>query len=265
MPGSIRVDTNTGETTLYTALVGRFDNQTVRRQRLDVGDVMLSAPSGTVVIERKSWADLAKSLIDKRYVEQKTRMLSFVAGAGQDDDDVEGGDSAPIAAVYIIEGALTGWHGKAVHLGGAPQMLNAQLEAAIVMMGVRDGIAVLRSKDKAHTTELVSYLFTKLHAGVLLSTSLAGGGARSYAGLVAKKRKRDNLTPETTWQVMLAQVPGMSANKAAAVAEVYPSMSALAAGSAKELADVMVPPANGGGGKARRLGPAVGQRLAALG
>ena len=44
------------------ALVGRFDNQTVRRQRLEVGDVMLSAPSGTVVIERKSWADLAKSL-----------------------------------------------------------------------------------------------------------------------------------------------------------------------------------------------------------
>ena len=264
---SIRVDTNSGENALYTSLVARFDDQTVRRQRLDVGDVVLTADSGTVVVERKSWADLAKSLTDKRYEEQKARMLSFVAGAGQDeDDDAEGAVTASIAAVYIVEGALTGWHGKVGgQMGGTSQISNAQLEAAIVMMGVRDGIAVLRSKDKAHTTELVSYLFTKLHAGVLLSTSLAGGGARSYAGLVAKKRKRDNLTPETTWQVMLAQVPGMSANKAAAVAEVYPSMSALAAGSAEELADVMVPPANGGGGKARRLGPAVGQRLAALG
>ena len=84
MPGSIRVDTNTGENALFASLVGRFDSQTVRRQRLDVGDVLLSAHSGTVVVERKSWADLAKSLTDGRYLEQKTRMLSFVASAGHE-------------------------------------------------------------------------------------------------------------------------------------------------------------------------------------
>ena len=261
---SIRVDTNSGENALYTSLVARFDDQTVRRQRLDVGDVVLTADSGTVLVERKSWADLAKSLTDKRYEEQKARMLSFVAGAGQDeDDDAEGADTASIAAVYIVEGALTGWHGKAVHMGGAPQMLNAQLEAAIVMMGVRDGITVLRSKDKAHTTELVSYLFHKLRAGELLAGA-DGGAAPRYAGLVAKKRKRDNLTPGTTWEVMLAQISGMSAHKAAAVAEAYPSMSALAGATATDLAAVMVQPKSGGGGKARRLGKAVAGRLAAL-
>ena len=76
---------------------------------------------------------------------------------------------------------------------------------------MRDGLPVLRSKDTAHTAELVSYLFTKLRAGQLLSGA-NDGSARGYAGLV-KKRKRENLTPEVTWQVMLAQVPGMSAHK----------------------------------------------------
>ena len=87
MPGSICVDTNSGENALYSALVDKYDAQTVTRQRLDVGDVLITADSGTVVVERKTWADLAKSLTDNRYAEQKARMLSFVAGAEQDDDD----------------------------------------------------------------------------------------------------------------------------------------------------------------------------------
>ena len=47
MPGSIVVDTNVGETPLYEALVQKFDAQTVTRQRLDVGDVVLTADTGT--------------------------------------------------------------------------------------------------------------------------------------------------------------------------------------------------------------------------
>jgi hypothetical protein len=90
-----------------------------------------------------------------------------------------------------------------------------------------------------------------------------------------KKRPRDNMTPATTWAVMLAQVPGMSAHKAAAVAAAYPTMTALAAASEAQLAELMVPSVSaasslsrGGGGRAagkgRRLGPKVAERLAQL-
>ena len=67
MAGSIVVDTNAGENALYEALLRRFDGSTVTRRKLDVGDVMLSAESGTVVVERKTWLDWAKSMTDGRY------------------------------------------------------------------------------------------------------------------------------------------------------------------------------------------------------
>jgi ERCC4-type nuclease len=268
MPGSIVVDTHAGETALYAALVRLFDDATVTRRKLDVGDVMLVADAGTVYVERKTWLDLASSLIDRRYVEQKARLRSLVAQGGGGGGEAA---AAAAAAVYLVEGALTGWSGKvgggSERLGGVARMNNAQVEAAVVMTSVRDGVPVLRSKDTAHSAALVGYLFDKLRAGELLPPPSGGGGAAAasgYAGLVTKKRRRDNMTTETTWEVMLAQVSGMSAHKAAALAKVYPSMAALAAASEAELAAVMVPPAGREAKAARRLGPAVAQRLAQL-
>ena len=79
MAGSmIVVDTNAGESALYEALVRRFDGSTVQRRKLDVGDVMLVAEAGTVYVERKTWLDLASSLIDRRYVEQKAQARQHV-------------------------------------------------------------------------------------------------------------------------------------------------------------------------------------------
>jgi ERCC4-type nuclease len=298
-PATIAVDTNAGEAGLHAALVQRFGESTVERRRLDVGDVVLTGgDSGAVVlIERKTWADLAKSLTDGRYAEQKARLLSCVAAGGGgggaraepagEEEASEDEEAEPAAAsrgpttraVYIVEGALKGWAGAVGGpMGGLSKMKNARLEAAIVMTGVRDGVPVLRSKDAAHTAELVGYLFAKLREGALdgcggAGAGAGGGAAGGYASLL-KKRKRDNLSDETTWQVMLAQVPGMSATKAAAVAALYPSLSALAAATAKELAGVRVMPAAtaaavaAGASEAtkphRRLGPAIAKRLAAL-
>jgi ERCC4-type nuclease len=292
MQGSIVVDTNAGETALYQALVRRFDAATVTRRKLDVGDVMLVADAGTVYVERKTWLDWAKSLSDGRYANQKARLLAAARGGDVEDDD-EGEapattTTATTAVLYLVEGALAGWSGKVAGGGGGmgpvSKMTNAQLEAAVVMTAVRDGVPVLRSKDHAHSLELLAYLFQKLRAGELLLPSGGAAAASSsssgYAGLVVKKRPRDNLTTQTTWAVMLAQVSGMSAHKAAAVAAAFPTMAALSAASEEQLAGVLVPPASastsasstastasGGGGKtkkARRLGPQVAKRLAQL-
>ena len=269
MPGAICVDTHAAETGVYEALAARFGDQVVTRRRLDVGDVELTADAGSMIIERKTWPDLAKSLSDGRYAEQKARILSLVGAAGGEAEEEEGeepteGGATPsrTTAVYVVEGALTGWHGKVGgSMGGTSQVRNAQLEAAIVSTGVRDGVPVLRSKDAAHTVELIAYLFDKLRKGEWGGAS--SPAAAGYAGLV-KKRKRDNFTTATTWEVMLSQVQGMSANKAAAVAAAFPTMTALAAASKEALAGILVPAARGGSGKARRLGPAVAERLVAL-
>ena len=255
-------------------------------------------------VERKTWLDWAKSMTDGRYASQKARLRSLLAAPAEEEQEEEeegggGGGGNAVAVLYLVEGALTGWSGKVLGgrgggggggggggqpaaMGQLARMSNAQLEAAVVMTAVRDGVPVLRSKDGAHSLELLVYLFDKLRAGELLQSS--GGGAAAaassssgYAGLVVKKRPRDNMTAATTWEVMLAQVPGMSAHKAAVVAAAYPTMSALSAAPQEQLANVLVPPASpsrtassgggGGGGaakKPRRLGPKVAERLAQL-
>jgi hypothetical protein len=169
---TIVVDTNAGENALYEALVRRFDESTVTRRKLDVGDVVLSAESGTVVVERKTWLDWAKSMTDGRYNSQKARLRSLMASSPADDEEEEdGGEAAPgigggggggvanaVVVLYLIEGTLTGWGGKVLGgrgggggqpatMGQLARMTNAQLEAAVVMTSVRDGVPVLRSKD----------------------------------------------------------------------------------------------------------------------
>ena len=79
----VRVDTNAGETPLFAALQARLGAEHhVVRERLDVGDVVLTAPGdggATLIVERKTWPDLAKSLTDGRYAEQKARLLAVAA------------------------------------------------------------------------------------------------------------------------------------------------------------------------------------------
>ena len=277
---AVRVDTNAGESALFAALQARLGAEQVVRERLDVGDVVLKTDDGgtALVVERKTWADLASSLTDGRYAEQKARLLAVAAAAapaapsneeGEEEEGAEAQHAAPasapgassstiIAVLYVVEGALRGWEGAVGGaIGGPSRVKNAQLEAALVMTAVRDGIPVLRTKDTAHTVEVLAYLHGKLRAGELMGVGGGGAGAGasaassstapSYAALI-KKRKRDNLTPTATWEVMLAQPVGMSARKAAAVAAVYPTMAALAAATEAELAAVRVPPARGGGG-----------------
>ena len=206
MQGSIVVDTNAGETALFQALVRRFDASTVTRRKLDVGDVMLVADAGTVYVERKTWLDWAKSLSDGRYANQKARLLAAARGGSDAADDDDGDEAAPAttttataAVLYLVEGALTGWSGKVAGGGGGmgpvSKMTNAQLEAAVVMTAVRDGVPVLRSKDGAHSLELLAYLFEKLRAGELLPSADGGAAAAAVRDGVPVLRSKDGVRP----------------------------------------------------------------------
>ena len=244
MAAVVRVDTNAGETPLFAALQARLGTEHhVVRERLDVGDVVLTAPDGgaTLIVERKTWPDLAKSLTDGRYAEQKARLLAAAAApppppcagttaaAAGDEEGDEDGDEAPLeeegeddalaggggstGVLYLIEGPLKGWSGTVGGaMGGLSKMKNAQLEAALVLTAVRDGLPVLRAKDAAHTVELVVYLLGKLRAGELRlgagGSGLGGAPAHSHADYASllKKRKRDNLDAPTTWRAMSTTV-----------------------------------------------------------
>lgn len=239
---TITVDTNAGETALYEALKEELGEEAVQRLRLDVGDVQISTQTGeAVIIERKTWHDLASSLRDGRYHNQKAAMV--------------GAAEAGATVLYVVEGGVRGWHGNTKC--GQLIVPNSQLEAAITKTNVRDNLPVLRTANVQHTKDLVVYLSKQLVAGELQHKPIV-------AEPVKKKRTRD-LDGASLFTHLLSNVPGMSAAKAKAVSQSFGSFAALGRAAESDLANIVVE--HGGGSekkKARRLGPAVAARLKTL-
>ena len=244
----IIVDTNAGEDDLFERISAKHPAS--RRARLDVGDVLVTHPeNGSVVVERKSWADLAASLADRRYAEQKARQLAGVAA------------DPSMTVVWLVVGQLPGWF--ADWPPGSPASAPAgRVEAAVISTAVGDGIPVLRALDGEAAAETVLALARKLGDNDLDGAQRAQRAtAAGYAGLAVKKSS--NADAATTWQAMLSTVRGISAAKAKILTDHFPGAAALTARVAalgttkkavKELATISV-------GENRRLGPAVASRL----
>lgn len=119
---------------------------------------------------------------------------------------------------------------------------------------LRDGCPVVHSTGLNHTVSVVEYLFAELCKGGLVAKEIAEGeGSTHYVGTL-KKRKRENLEESgAVVKAMLAQIPGLSAEKAAALLEALPSLKALLNVSEAELAEIKC--------NSRRIGPAAAKRL----
>ena len=220
MSPSIIIDTNPGEGALHANLLAKFGDAVVARKRLDVGDVHLDVNGTLVLIERKTWADLAKSLTDGRWHEQKARLIAMANGTEeQEDGTTSASDGRPRPTIlYLVEGPIRGWFGKVGgSMGATSKVTNARLEAALIKTTVRDGFGVIRTANTAHTAEVCAYLYESLRNGERFSGFAATAGDGDYVSLY-RVRKRDNLDATTTFRAMLSVVPGMSAQKARAVA-----------------------------------------------
>ena len=59
---SIVIDTNAAETILFDAMVEKFGKEVVRRERLELADVVLEGAERVLAVERKELADLEAML-----------------------------------------------------------------------------------------------------------------------------------------------------------------------------------------------------------
>lgn len=240
----IIVDTNAAETPLYEALKAQLGTSVrIVRQRLDVGDVELRSTTGpldVLVVERKKWSDMAASIQDGRYNDQKERFLG-----SRDSLEVDEGKTTQM--MYLIESSSV-----PSFVGCTRGMSNKAIFAAILKTSVRDGLLVQYAADTQSAASMLKYMYTELVGGGMLPASRKG-----VAAGVSRKRKRENVaTPEAQWRAMLSLVDGMSQSKAESVAKVYPTLKSIVNATAKDLADVPC--------GARRLGPALGKKLQAL-
>jgi ERCC4-type nuclease len=176
------------------ALAARGD-VTVEIARLDVGDYRVER---RVVVERKTAADFAASLIDGRLFHQAAALAL-----------------APERAVLVLEGCDKDWHDTGVR--------REALQGALITIGVFFGVTVLRSDGPEETARLLVYL------GRQAQRSAHGGLPRP--GYRPKGKRARQL-------FLLQGLPGVGPERAARLLERFGSVQAIMTASADDLATV---------------------------
>ena len=177
------------------AALGARDNVTVEIARLEVGDYRVER---RVVVERKTAADFAASLIDGRLFQQAAALAL-----------------APERAVLTLEGREQEWCATGVR--------REALQGALITIGVFFGVAVLHSDAPEETARLLVYL------GRQAQRAAQGGLPRP--GYRPKGKRARQL-------FLLQGLPGVGPERAARLLERFGSVQAVVAASADDLATV---------------------------
>jgi ERCC4-type nuclease len=179
---------------VLAALAAR-DDATVDIARLEAGDYQIER---CVIVERKTAADFAASLIDGRLFQQATALAS-----------------APERAVLVLEGGEQDWRDTGVR--------REALQGALITLGVFYGLAVLRSDGPEETARLLVYLARQARR------SAQGGLPRP--GYRPKGKRARQL-------FLLQGLPGVGPERAARLLERFGSVQAIMTASADDLATV---------------------------
>ncbi len=179
----------------------------IKSERLPIGDIILHDPSqgqqkDIVIFERKTLADLAASIRDGRYKEQSFRLIETAAATGFHTHNI----------IYIIEGDLSRYDERHT------QITKTALQSAMVSLMYYKGFSVVRTMNLGETAEFILNFADKVAKEGPLSIADTTG---AYSEVSMKKEKRDFITRENIGEIMLAQVPGVSAKMAAAILAKY--------------------------------------------
>jgi ERCC4-type nuclease len=182
-------------------------NHEIKSERLPLGDVILHDPrqgqqKDIVIFERKTLADLAASIRDGRYKEQSFRLIETAADTGFNTHHI----------VYIIEGDLSRYDDR------HSQITKTALQSAMVSLMYYKGFSVIRTMNVGETADFILHFADKVAKEGPISVA---DTAAAYSEVSAKKEKRDYITRENIGEIMLAQVPGVSAKMAAAILAKY--------------------------------------------
>lgn len=186
-------------------------NHEIRSDRLPLGDIILHDPAqqkDIVLFERKTLADLAASIRDGRYKEQSFRLIETAASTGFNTHHI----------VYIIEGDLSRYDERHT------QITKTALQSAMVSLMYYKGFSVIRTMNVGETADFILHFADKVAKEGPLSvtdTTTTATTATAYSEVSTKKEKRDYITRENIGEIMLAQVPGISAKMAAAILTKY--------------------------------------------
>ena len=182
---------------------GKKDN--VKFLNLDIGDIQILLNDNVeIIIERKNITDLATSIKDGRYREQKLRLTN---NFGKDK------------ILYLIEGTI--------RIGKIAGLPHTTLIGSMINAMIRDNIKVYRTTNIKETIEFIELLYSKLVKDgdkLLPSNSLKNEESKIDYVSSIKLKKKENLTEENCFLLQLSQIPGVSLNIAKEIKKNYNSM-----------------------------------------
>ncbi len=203
---------------------------------LDIGDIIIKTSGGDqVIIERKRFDDLASSIKDGRYDEQKMRCMAYIQ-----QQRTAGGTCM---LIYLLEGDLTYCRNNSdvnMALGAWISMELRDHVPVVRVLNMDEGVKwvcrlcerikkkpdeILKGdgpKDRQVVSTDIKTVYLGGASGSIASESCVVNNTDSnikqvtqgaYLGTI-KTKKKENITPDTCSQVMLAVIPGMTSDTA---------------------------------------------------
>ena len=183
-----------------------FKKIDIEVETLPLGDVIICDEKGNekIIVERKSLNDLASSIKDGRYVEQSHRLTN---------NPVHNHN-----IVYLIEGNLSTWTNRY-------KVQANTLYSAIFSLNYYKGFSVIKTHDITETAEYILRMCDKLNREKKKVSYYESGEKipKKYCEVV-KKVKKDNITPENIGEIILSQIPGVSAHTSQVIINKYGSL-----------------------------------------
>jgi ERCC4-type nuclease len=204
---------------------------------LHVGDFAIKDDDAFIAVwERKSCADLAASINDGRYAEQKGRLLAL-------ECRWKG---------YLLEGYYPEAGIRFPTKGGKTSVVpRSTVDSVKLGLMLRDGFSLYELADCKHTAIFLTKMMAKL------PEYLQGGSCNTYEESLIKSIstvRKENMTPEVCYIAQLCQIPGVSHGIAQAIHTVYPNMQTLLNLDITHLTEIPV-------SSSRRLGKVLAQRI----
>ena len=176
---------------------------------LDVGDVIISDDNGEelLIIERKTIKDLAASIKDGRYEEQSYSLTNV----GMPNHNI----------IYLIEGDFNFYNERYTRIP------KKTLYSAMFCLNYYKGFSLVRTATILETAEYILRLTDKLSREKTVFGYYNGGSMSKNYCEVAKRVKKNNVTPSNIGSIMLSQIPGISSVTSLAIMNNYTSLYAL--------------------------------------
>ena len=213
---------------IIKSIIPAFANIKVEIVLLPIGDILIVDAENKetkLIFERKSICDLSASIKDGRYEEQSYRL--------------DGCDHPNHNIIYLIEGDVN----KTARGTQTKQMVYS----AIFSLNYYKGFSVIRTFGVEETAIFICNTASKLfkerngkkayysitNANAQITSPVDERTDKDYVNVV-KKIKKVNITRDNISEIMLCQLPGISAVTALAIIEKYKSLSNLLAELSKD-------------------------------